>query len=184
MSSLVAFLRAAEARQDRAVLAALRRGLGKRPGEAAEMFPYVVPYLPDHVATSRRDWVETCHYLVASLFALHPTDWQGQAAGRFDRNLGASVRLLKLASGSDGPERRFIALLNADREDLPEHLRSLMGLFKAHGVGVDWEQLLADLPSWDAADRSVQRRWARAFWTSHDGTPSADGAEGREGQDT
>jgi len=49
--------------KDRGALAALRRGLGRTPGEATEIFPYVVPYLPD--GTGPRE--EEAWYLIASL---------------------------------------------------------------------------------------------------------------------
>src|SRR5690242_10106207 len=52
-------------------LAALRRGLGKSPGTVAEMYPYVVQYLPQQA--SRR--VEDAYFLIASLFAWHQVDW-------------------------------------------------------------------------------------------------------------
>ncbi len=54
-------------REDRGALAALRRGLGKQPGAAPEMFPYLAPW-----TQHEHGWGEECMYLVASLFALHP----------------------------------------------------------------------------------------------------------------
>src|ERR687886_2267464 len=53
---------------DRAALAALRRGLGKAVGDAPEMYPYVVPALGDVDERQERPF-----YLIASLFALHPS---------------------------------------------------------------------------------------------------------------
>ena len=34
-------------KENRGALAALRRGLGRPPGTAPEMYPYVVPWLPE-----------------------------------------------------------------------------------------------------------------------------------------
>jgi CRISPR system Cascade subunit CasB len=136
MSHLVSYLRDAKKREDRATLAALRRGVGKAPGEAPEMFPHLIPRIPE--PSSR--WAEQCHYLVASLFALHPLDWTGEASGWTERNFGSSARRLKAASkGSEGPERRFVALLGAHMDDIGSHLRSMVGLLKANDVPVDWE---------------------------------------------
>lgn len=161
MSRLVDFLRSAKEQQDRAALAALRRGLGKAPGEAPEMFPLVIPRLPPNV----KPWSERCHYLTASLFALHPADWSGTGSGWRERNFGASVRRLQGgAEASTGPERRFVALLAAHDEDVGAHLQSLVGLLRAKDVPVDWEQLLTDLQRWERTDREVQRRWAQAYW--------------------
>jgi CRISPR system Cascade subunit CasB len=65
-----------------------------------------------------------------------------------------------------GVERRFVALLAADREDVGEHLRGLVGLLRQHDVPINWLQLLRHLGAWDRPDRDVQRRWARSFWGS------------------
>lgn len=148
-------------REDRAALAALRRGLGKPPGEAAEMHPYVVPFLP-------RDggrWEEDAHYLVAALFAWHQGVWADSGA-EWDRNFGASFARLAEAEWSESGsiEKRFVALLNSHRDDLPEHLRHAIGLLRAHEVPVDWAQLLRDIQEWDRGSRSTQRGWACAFW--------------------
>jgi CRISPR system Cascade subunit CasB len=145
-------------RDDRAALAALRRGLGKRPGEAAEMFPLVVPWLPSTASSYRQD----DYFLVAALFAAHQKSWS--PADGVPSNLGASFRKLADSVASESIEKRFVALLNSEREDLPEHLRYAISLLATHDVPVDWSQLLRDLGGWGWESRSVQRAWAQAFW--------------------
>lgn len=146
-----------------AALAALRRGLGKRPGEAAEMFPYVMPFIGDRLPQSRQN----DYFLVAALFAAHQLIWH-HPAGPDDRreptNLGASFRRLHAAFESGSIEKRLVAVLNASRDDLPEHLRHAISLLHAHDIPVDWLQLLRDLAGWDSDLRGVQRAWARAYW--------------------
>lgn len=160
MSGLVDYLRSAKQREDRATLAALRRGLGKPPGTAPEMYPHVVPYLPNHAG----QWTEASHYLVAALFAAHPLDWTGEEPGWDSRNLGASMRRLQGPEASAGVERRFVALLQTAPGDLANQLRHIVSLLAAESAPVDWNQLLIDIQRWDREDREVQRRWARAFW--------------------
>lgn len=155
------------AAENRAALAALRRGLDKDPGEAMEMFPYVAPWLSRDV--KRQD--EERHYLVASLFAFHPNSWRGD--GRTPFNLGASFAKLSQATDSASIEQRFVALLNSHRDDVSTHLRHAIGLLKSKEIPVDWAQLLYDLRWWGSEHRAVQREWARAFW----GSPNELGAE-------
>lgn len=169
-----AFLHGLAEREDRAALAALRRGLGKRPGEAPEMFPYLVPWVSEASAHDEADL-----YLTASLFALHPASWTGDEDGRHRRNLGASLARLRAATQSEGAERRFVALLNTRREDLQDGLRRIVALCKAHDVAIDWAQLIADLRRWERDDRQVQRRWAAAFWA---GTGGAEAEAKEEGE--
>ncbi|MCM8749100.1 type I-E CRISPR-associated protein Cse2/CasB [Thermomicrobiaceae bacterium CFH 74404] len=148
-------------RDDRAALAALRRGLGKPPGTAPEMFPYVVPLLP-----SNPSWrLERACYLVASLFALHPLGWEGDERGRRLTNLGASFALLaQRSSNREGVTRRFLHLLLAHEDELGEHLRHAIGLLRSHAVPVDWGRLLRDIQGWSHDDLRVQRQWARAYY--------------------
>lgn len=152
-----AFLKGLADRKQRGALAALRRGLGKQPGEAAEMFPYLVPWTRDVTG-----WTEETYYLVASLFGLHPVSWQGR--GEASTNFGAS--LARVAGGADrgGVERRFVALLNSRCDDLPDHLRHAVSLCKANHVPIDWLTLLRQLRCWNCEQRTVQRDWAAAFW--------------------
>lgn len=149
-------------REERAPLAALRRGLGKPPGEAAEMYRYVVPFLRRESRWSE----EEAYYLVAALFALHQGNWPADGSGDApaSTNFGASLAWLAREVEGDSVERRFVALLNSHRDELPDHLRHGVGLLKAHGIPVDWAQLLRDLQEWEWESRSVQRAWARAFW--------------------
>lgn len=148
---------------DRAAMAALRRGLGKAPGEAPEMFPVLLPLLPQEGLSRRDEWVA---YLVASLFALHPLSWPEAAGERGRHDLGASLRRLAEQTDSEGPERRLVALLNSEPDDLPHHLRGIISLLRAAKtpVPVDWVQLAWDLRRWDDRERTVQRRWATSFW--------------------
>jgi len=141
---------------NRAVLAALRRGLGKEPGEAPEMFPYLVPFTSELYG-----WPEQTFYLVASLLAWHDMSWTSGGHANF----GASYRRLKEAlGGQESMDSRFVALLNCGQTDLPTHLRAGVGLCRANDIPVDWAQLLHDLQWWDNSSRSIQREWARSFW--------------------
>ena len=172
--AFAAFLDRLNKEQDRGALAALRRGLGKPPGQASEMYRYIVRWLSSSEATPYITWREEVYYLVASLFALYPeSTWPpGQGPG-YQRNLGASFAQLEQTSNQgrqgDGKqassvERRFVALLNSNSEDMHTHLRHAISLLKAKDVAIDWAVLLGDLLWWDSYSRRVQRQWARAFW--------------------
>ena len=156
----VEFLEGLEERRGRGALAALRGGLDQRPGAAPEMHAYVARW----AGGERSRWREDVHYLVASLFAYHPSNWRRQSHGGYT-NLGASFARLAVGDAQSSVERRFTTLLNARREDLHIHLRHAVSLLRASDQPVDWAQLLDDLKSWGHEDRWVQRNWARAFWS-------------------
>jgi len=163
--------------QDRAALAALRRGLGKAPGTVAEMHRHVVPWLP----ASAPEWQQDAYYVVAALFAWHQGSWHREDGAARATNLGASFARLASSVESESVESRFVALLNCHRDDLPTHLRHAVGLLKSEEIPVDWSQLLSDVQSWGLESRPVQRGWARAYWGGHpegqpEPSPEADGA--------
>jgi len=136
--------------EDRAMLAALRRGLGQEPGEAPGMFPHVVPFV--------RDWNEADIYMIASLFALHPSSARSG-------NMGAHLRALVHELGDDAAtERRFVQLLRMRRDTLEPRLRQHISILKAKDIAINWHQLFTDLRSWDHPNHFVQRGWANSFW--------------------
>ena len=149
-------------REDRAALAALRRALGTPPGSQAEAARVVYRLLPANLS----QWRERDCWLLAGLLALHPRALGTPPDGQYRPNLADSLRRLARQEhvSPEGVERRLIALLNAEREDLDDHLRHAVAQLRAHDIAIDYVQLMRDLRSWSAEERWVQRRWARAFW--------------------
>lgn len=148
----------------RATLAALRRGLGKQPGDAPEMYRFVQPRIG---VRSPSD--ENRFYLVASLFAAHQISPGEQDADIPRRaNIGASLRQFAGAKPEavESTERRFSALLQCDEEELADHLRHAVSLLKSEEIPVHWAQLLRDIARWDNPRKYAQRDWARAYWMS------------------
>src|SRR5437868_6895194 len=73
----------------RATLAALRRGLGKEPGEVAEVAQYVMPW----IWADDRESTMAAYFEVAALFASHRVSWAEREGPRLT-NLGASFNRL------------------------------------------------------------------------------------------
>lgn len=151
----IAHLEDLKARDDRAALADLRRGLGEPPGTVASMYRHVIPWIPAN------QFIEDTAYIVASLFAFHPVS--GGA-----RTVGTALAAIHSADGSSRPEsieRRFTTLLSAHEDDLQVHLRQAISLLKVNDIPLDWRRLIRDVQGWGHPDRYVQRRWAQDFWT-------------------
>lgn len=145
--------------QDRAALAHLRRGLGKPPKMAMEMFPYLGQFLSYETKPN----YENAVFIVAALFAYYPD------AKHTKGNLGASMRELSEKNDSKSIEKRFVALLNAEAEDLPYYLRQVIGLLKSNSneIPVNWERLFKDIQNWSDDRRFVQQKWAEQFWGNY-----------------
>jgi CRISPR system Cascade subunit CasB len=108
-------------------------------------------------------WDESCHFLVGALFAWHPLSDRPEEG--FRRNLGHSFARLSSTLAEESVERRFSALLVSNRDELADRLRAAVGLLRAREVPIDWTQLLRDLRWWGTERRSVERAWARSFWS-------------------
>lgn len=155
----IGYLKGLEKRQDRAALAHLRRGLGKPPKTAMEMFPYLGQFLSHETKANYENTV----FIVAALFAYYPD------AKHTSGNLGASLRELSDKNDSKSIEKRFVALLNAEAEDLPYYLRQIIGLLKSNDIGVNWERLFKDVQNWNSDRRFVHQKWAEQFWGNYTG---------------
>jgi CRISPR system Cascade subunit CasB len=146
-------LRDQDSPSNRAAMAQIRRGLGKRLG-TPEMYPYVVPWLP--LEAPRRE--QERYFLIASLFAWHPEP------ATLGQSLGKAFRSMVDKEKSESIEKRFVHLLAADSEDINGRLRQAVSLVRSHHQAIDYHQLFYDIKYWDHQDRFVQLKWARDFW--------------------
>jgi len=153
MSEYIAWLEELNA-QDTKVRAVLRRSLAFDPSTHIPAYPYVEPFLKGEA----EGWRRQMHYLVAGLWAAH---WREGHAGAL-ASLAKACALHQLASGSASTERRFIHLLDADREQLPHRLRQMVALLNVQPI--DFQSLLNDLLYWNSAEKRTQNAWARTFY--------------------
>ena len=141
-------------KKDSKVRAVLRRSLAFDPGCFPAAYPYVEPFVKKEDNTWRRDM----HYLVAGIWAAHLR--AGQAGALIP--IGKASADYQTASGSTSTERRFINLLDADRDQLPYRLRQMMALLKEYPI--DFEALLKGLLYWNDDQKRTQNQWARDFY--------------------
>ena len=140
--------------EDRAALARLRHSLAFEPGEYVHAFPLVERFTIGLGGERRK-----LYFLVAGLFATHPESNSGI------ENFGRTLRLLYEAQDqSPSIEKRFLALLEADDDQLPEHLRHLTNLLKGKGFAVNWQMLLQDLIKRQYDQDQTKKRWAQGFY--------------------
>lgn len=213
MSQSAAFIRhlGRLAEGDPGKTAILRRSLAYEPGADVRAYPMVEA----HVA-SDWPWRRTAYYLVAGLWASvntvsflaraslgedeeEPASSGGAATVSGDersadarrgpdrRSFGYAVaRLYRQRNRTESIEQRFIALLDADEEQLPYRLRQMVQLVKGEDeIRIHWAVLLDDVLDWPHEERRVQRRWARAFYREVGAAPVAatvetDGNDGNE----
>jgi CRISPR system Cascade subunit CasB len=155
-----------ESNRDRGRLAALRRGLGESDGWHPAVAMVVDPVIGDmNLYPSQLDAL----YMAASLFALHPYTRARVEGRRHQTLLDALNDVMAMRGGDEARkpfDRRVIALLNTNREDLFHHLRYTVSLLRGTEIGIDWVRLMRDIDAWSSPERKVQRAWARSWWSS------------------
>ena len=102
---------------------------------------------------------------VAGLFALHPHNCTSGNMGTVCRRLCSSdekpwARDTETSSGPGPMERRFLYLLNADRDEICGRVCRLVQYAGSKDIPVNYAVLEKDLSEWPRARES----WATAFW--------------------
>lgn len=140
--------------KDTKVRAVLRRSLAFDPGLFVPAYPYVEPFIKEE----DNSWRRRMHYLVAGLWAAH---WREGQKGQ-PISLGRACAMHQSASNSASTESRFIALLDADQDQLPHRLRQMVSLLKEQAI--DFDDLLTRLLYWNDDVKRTQNGWARDFY--------------------
>lgn len=156
------------AETDSSIVAVLKRAAAQDPGMFPPAYPIVEPFTGALHENDRR-----LVYLAAGLWALAVRKGSGQPVGLPE----AFKRLATSPDGSKSVEARFVALLDADADELAWRLRQAVTLVASTGIAIDWPALLQDLLRWRWQSRQVQRRWAKVFWRQDRAEPAADSGQ-------
>jgi CRISPR system Cascade subunit CasB len=146
-------------------LAALRRGLGRAPGDVPAMWPFYTTLTASGAVTRRL----AAEHAALTLFAVHqqsrrtPAHCPGVGVGA----IAAQLRDHKKTS-NEAVERRFGAAATATSyTEVVAHLRGLITQFRLLDGGLDYTRLVEDLRLWQQPEHvaSVRRRWGGQFFS-------------------
>jgi CRISPR system Cascade subunit CasB len=140
--------------KDTKVRAVLRRSLAFEPGAFPAAYPFVEPFVKNEDNSWRREML----YIVAGLWAAH---WRKDRYGELI-SLGKACAVYQEKSKSTSTERRFITMLDADPDQLPNRLRQMIALLKDYNL--DFEALLTGLLYWNNDQKHTHNQWARDFY--------------------
>lgn len=155
----------------KAVLAMLRRGVGRYPGELPELTGAFLNEMPEELIGygAEPSYAEWAVYTALTLYALHqqgqshPMHVQGQ-------KLGAAIRRL-IPSGTPEENPSVLTRFNqmavsTDISELAQHLRSIVTLLRSKGIPLDYVDLAGDLYDYQYDDNRVSLRlkWGRDFY--------------------
>lgn len=160
--------------QEKGVLADLRKGVGKVPGELPRVTGLVLTDMPESFMSStgiptKEEWA--C-YITLTLFAWHQ---QGKGSTVMHKDgetgLGTAMRSLVNASNDSNAEMRIFKRLEAmatspDIKGVFYHLRSIIQLLSRENIFLNYVKLAGDLFEWQFSERrsNVNLRWSQDFY--------------------
>lgn len=153
----------------RAVLARLRRGVGKPVGALPDLLEFVID--PDgHGGSDDATREEIAAYTALTLYAVHQQSRTNKKMHTTDRSFASAVGTLRRRDNGDDDEgvtRRFQALGTASTiDELVQHARGLITLLRRAERGFDYGRFAGDLVRFQhtlTAD-SVRLEWGRDFY--------------------
>ncbi len=152
----------------RAVLAQLRRGVGKPIGELPELLEFVID--PDAPAPpgDGPSADEIAAYTAITLYAVHQQS-QPKPMHRPGHSFGTAIGSLRFSGSEEnqGVTRRFQALGTASgMEELVHHARGLVTLLRSADRGFDYGRFARDLLDYQNPYRvdRVRLAWGRDFY--------------------
>jgi CRISPR system Cascade subunit CasB len=148
---LVALLEHWHERQDRGVLARLRRGLSETTRQEAwtVLGPYFGPMAVDNPV----------YETVAGCFSLHPIV-PAPHIGNFGETL-SKVMGDKMREEKEAHTRFRRLLACSDSKEICEHVQHAIRLAKSREASVNYRQLFVDLWWWNDYTKIA---WAKAYW--------------------
>lgn len=159
----------------KAMLANLRRGVGKAPGSIPEVWEITLSELPEISISKdgKPTYGEWASHIALTLFALHQQgkDINIKCMSQKDKSLGEAARVLKSKIGDDGQrvKRRLDAIAtSSDMEEMAHHLRGLIQLLKAQDIPLDYPKLAIDIYFYQfpGIRNQVKLRWGQDFYRS------------------
>lgn len=158
----------------KALLANLRRGIGKKPGDMPELWGLLFADIPEELLSktgepTREEW---SLYTALTLYALHQQSKKIREKNMHCRKdegrLGRAVG--RLVSNDDDRERvarRFNAFATAsDMQEAAYHLRGLVQLLRAQDIPLDYVRLAGELYRFQNPDEApgVRLAWGQDFY--------------------
>jgi CRISPR system Cascade subunit CasB len=162
----------------RAMLAKLRRGIGKQPGDVPELFEILFSDMPEELygQGDEPSYAIWAIYTALTLFALHqqgkdrPMSSDGKTGETSTGNsLGAAVGYLVLQDKEReiAIKRRFDAVVTANEfTELTHHARGLIQLLRAGDITIDYPRFAVDLYwyQFDEIKNRIRLRWGKDYY--------------------
>ena len=152
----------------KAILAQLRRGAGKKPGELPELWGMIFEKVPDELLGKNEvSYAEWAIYTALTLYAVHR---QGSDKDVDLKDVSLGQAAAGLVHSEDDIERIMhrmnLVVTAVSKDDLAYHTRSLIQLLKSENIGLDYARLSKELYLFNYPEKAevIKLRWGRDFY--------------------
>ena len=167
-----------QAKKNKKVLADLRHGIGKKPGEIPQLWGYFLDSMPEGFfgegEPSKAEWAI---YTSITLFSLHQQgkELDTELMYQEGQTFGCAVSKL-INEGIDGIDnnrervlRRFYPIVTANSiEELSHYMRSMIQIIRSdrNGIGLDYVDLAGDLYLFQFPQyiSNIRLKWGQDFY--------------------
>lgn len=147
-----------------AVIAALRRGAGHKPG-VNTMWEYYTTW--DGKAGAEPGPRFVAEHAALFLFAIHQ---QSKSTKMHQRGVSIGTAAARLKSEDSVGDQGIDALVRriggaTSQDELIGHLRRLVSMLKIHGIGLDYDRVFEEIWRWASESRRdrICRDWGRDY---------------------
>lgn len=161
----------------RAILAKLRKGLGKQPGDNPDLWEFTLNEFPqEHISKSDKATPgEFAVYTALTLYALHQQGKPTKTAPMNARGHVVGIAVQRLARKRDADtwrsgtvyQRFVVAATSKSIGELTYYLRSLVKLMRSEGIQLDYSALTDDVYRFQFGENDRQKvrlRWGQDFY--------------------
>lgn len=160
-----------QSRENTKILAELRRGIGKIPGEVPQLWGYFLDSMPEEFygdnEPSRAEWAV---YTSLTLFALHQQgkDSLVSPMQKDGQSLGSALAMLVHDEGDrERIARRFNIIATSNSiEELSHYMRAVIQLLRGENIGLDYPKLAGDIYCFQFPEliSNVRLKWGQDFY--------------------
>ena len=153
----------------RGMMANLRRGVGKSPGEIPELWGLIFDKMPEELlGKSKASPAEWAVYTALTLYALHQ---QGNETFMNVEDVSVGKAASMLVKNDDEDKERIrrrlgLVVTATSPFDLAYHLRGVIQLLSRDAIGLDYALLARDLylMNYEERAKDIKLSWGREFY--------------------
>ncbi len=170
----IRYLGSVSSGENKALLAEIRHGAGKKPGDDPRLWGILFDTMPESMMSQQGvpTYEEWAIYIAMTMYAVHQQGHDVKTDNMNAEGMSIGKAVAMLVTGDDDRERverRFNNLATADNmQGVSHYLRELIHLLRADDIGLDYALLAKDLYVYQFPELAagVRLHWGQDFYSA------------------